>query len=62
MESMFMLAFVGVLLGFSLPLGNLRALPQLPLKERGVRRAPLAENAWEENVLENLTLSTPSWE
>ena len=47
-------------LGFSLPLDHWRAQP---LRPRGsahpppLRRAPLAEHAWEEHVLRNLTRS-----
>ena len=53
-------------LGFSLPLDHWRAQPLAsshpPLRPRGSappppRRAPLAEHAWEERVLRNLTRS-----
>lgn len=57
-----MLALVGALFSFSLPLNNWRALPQPPLHKRSARRAPLAEHGWEETILVNLTLSNPSWE
>ena len=66
---MLALAHVRVLfaLGFSLPLDHWRAQPLAsshpPSRPRGSaqppppRRAPLAEHAWEERVLRNLTRS-----
>lgn len=61
-----MLALAVALLGLSLPLDHWRAhqrsrLPATP-KPRPGRRASLAEHAWEEHVLYNLTRSDPSWE
>ena len=57
-----MLALVLSLFWFSLPLDPWRAQPLPPprpwrLLKQLVRRAPLAEHAWESHVLRNLTKS-----
>ena len=45
----------------SLPPPTPRQLAQRQQRQQQ-RRAPLAENGWEERVLHNLTQADPSWE